>query len=724
MQDLHLVGFTKDHRHLIFSTRKDAKSGGYVVPVDEDLLEAVEEVVSHRARNHEDETGGPDEAPPSPPRVESQLSVREVQARLRAGDPAARIARDAGVDADWVERFAQPIRAEQRRVVDRALAVPLSRARAGESAVPLRRAIAAAMAERNVDFTAEGFEAAWSARLIGGNEWAVAFEFPNRGRTRVLEWEFDVASGTLTTSDRFASQLAFVEAAGNLPPAEATVGAEATRVGSQMSRGPLTSGGLARPGSGRVTEPSTSASSLPPVVRSADASFSASQGRSPRPTPPVSPVERPPAAPPRRPPAGREPEGRWSPSVEAPRRPPAGREPEGRRTQSVEPPRRPSAQSTSSPSAGPARSDALPRSATPPLVDRPRQPVSTELDRPTVAPVPPRRPAPVAAPTNATRSHTRRPVPEIAPRMPVVVDADEAAERRALIEDDSALRDVVPSHPPGGRGESVVILRAVDEPSDVDAELDVADDTDGERDDTAGADDHGDVEVDESVEIDEHEDEWLDHDEWVDDDDEWVDDDEWMDDELEEVEDVDADLEVVADEDLEDADDDDIGDELGDDDIGVDLEDEVEHDDATEEADLGDDDDEEHGADEVDDDGLSDRSLTATDQPADRTDDEARPAAASPRSRPRRLVARPELKAEPARSSDEPASTPRPRSSVQFRPGSATQAGSGRTDANPNGRDAAADAIEAPESAESAEAATEAPSRPRRRRRSEPLRAR
>ena len=44
MQKLHMVGFTTDHRGLIFSIRRGAKSGGYVVNVDAAIIEAVDEL--------------------------------------------------------------------------------------------------------------------------------------------------------------------------------------------------------------------------------------------------------------------------------------------------------------------------------------------------------------------------------------------------------------------------------------------------------------------------------------------------------------------------------------------------------------------------------------------------------------------------------------------------------------------------------------------------------
>ena len=79
MQQLHLVGFTTDHRGLIFSVRRGAKSGGFVVQLDESVMTAVEEL---RALVAEEQA---DDAKASTKRPESSLSVREVQARLRRG---------------------------------------------------------------------------------------------------------------------------------------------------------------------------------------------------------------------------------------------------------------------------------------------------------------------------------------------------------------------------------------------------------------------------------------------------------------------------------------------------------------------------------------------------------------------------------------------------------------------------------------------------------------
>src|SRR5690606_791475 len=76
LQKLHLVGFTKDHDGLILSARRGTRSGGYMLAIDAALAEAVAEA---EARREEAEA---EIAPERPPRVESTLSVKEIQARL------------------------------------------------------------------------------------------------------------------------------------------------------------------------------------------------------------------------------------------------------------------------------------------------------------------------------------------------------------------------------------------------------------------------------------------------------------------------------------------------------------------------------------------------------------------------------------------------------------------------------------------------------------------
>jgi chemotaxis protein histidine kinase CheA len=220
MHDLQLVGFTTDRRGLIFRTRAGSRpEASFVVPVTDELVE----LVTRLADGDTPPTGaagvadGPAEdtdvlAPETEPdpRPRSQMSVRDIQARLRAGEPTSRIAAEAGVEEDWIERFAPPVRAEQQRIVVQALDCHLQRARSAPSAVPLRRAVGMALADKGIAYTVAAYEAAWSARLLGHDRWAVSFTYHHRGRERVATWTYDAGEGALTTADRTAAQLGYV----------------------------------------------------------------------------------------------------------------------------------------------------------------------------------------------------------------------------------------------------------------------------------------------------------------------------------------------------------------------------------------------------------------------------------------------------------------------------------------------------------------------------------
>lgn len=218
MRKLHVVGFTSDLDGLIFSTRKGSASGGFVVPIGDELYEKLAEV--ERLRNGGASSGGgvPGDArrgaadvESRPARPESLLTPREIQARLRAGRTIEEVAREARVAPDWVERFALPILAEQRQVVETAQDATFSKARLGPSAEPLGRSVARNLVERGVRMLDEEFDAAWSAYQLHDGVWMVRFQYESRGRAHVAEWQLDVAVGQLAARDRHASDLAYVD---------------------------------------------------------------------------------------------------------------------------------------------------------------------------------------------------------------------------------------------------------------------------------------------------------------------------------------------------------------------------------------------------------------------------------------------------------------------------------------------------------------------------------
>ncbi len=216
MQKLHLVGFTTDHEGLILSARRGARSGSYLLQIDGALEEAVDE---RRARREEEPEAEDTATSARRSRVESALPVREIQARLRQGRTIAEVARAAGVDADWVERFAPPVLAERAKVIEQVRSVPLRRARLGASVLPIGEAVRRNLADRGVSQTPDEFNAAWTARQVADGRWAVRYAYHHRGHDQTLRFDLDEASGEVSTADRTSGQLGYVAPRSSTPTA-------------------------------------------------------------------------------------------------------------------------------------------------------------------------------------------------------------------------------------------------------------------------------------------------------------------------------------------------------------------------------------------------------------------------------------------------------------------------------------------------------------------------
>lgn len=212
MRKLHLVGLTTDRDGLIFTARKGSKSGGYIVPLDKKVLAAI-------AAASDDANGDPAQAPaplsevevvPKRLRSESALTPREMQARLRAGRTIDEVAAEAGVDTEWVARFAVPILAEQAQVVELARSLVYAKPRLGESSEPLGPSVVQNLSDRGVFMPDDVLNDGWSAFQLHDSVWMVRFRYRSRGRDQEAQWEIDVPTGRLRARNRQASDLGYV----------------------------------------------------------------------------------------------------------------------------------------------------------------------------------------------------------------------------------------------------------------------------------------------------------------------------------------------------------------------------------------------------------------------------------------------------------------------------------------------------------------------------------
>ena len=206
MRKLHLVGYAPDQGGFVLTARKGSRSGGYFLALDDDLLDEME-----RARSGDDADEVPTPAAVARPSVASGLTPREIQSRLRAGHSIEEVASEAGVDVEWVDRFAAPVLAEQSAAVERAGRAVLHTPRKGPSDRPLEASIRRNLVERGVVMAEEDFSNGWAARHLVDTDWLITFRFRQRGRAMTAEWLLNTANGALTTRNRLGADLGFIE---------------------------------------------------------------------------------------------------------------------------------------------------------------------------------------------------------------------------------------------------------------------------------------------------------------------------------------------------------------------------------------------------------------------------------------------------------------------------------------------------------------------------------
>lgn len=208
VQKLYVVGYTSDLRGLVLSRQKGVRSGGFVLELDGKLRRAVGEIDTLREETRYGRQPVPGkviessveaeeaaaEATPTRRLSRGVLSPKEIQAELRAGRTVQEVARMAGTDASWIERFLSPILAERKGIVDLVLAGTLSRPRRGKSGCNVGEAIAANLAERSIVLAPDSLAEGWSVARRNGR-WEVTFRVPLRNQEKDAEFAYEPESG-------------------------------------------------------------------------------------------------------------------------------------------------------------------------------------------------------------------------------------------------------------------------------------------------------------------------------------------------------------------------------------------------------------------------------------------------------------------------------------------------------------------------------------------------
>ena len=192
VRELHVVAVSEDGRHVLLAGRRGATTSGFRVALDDRLAAAVRGDLPRPG----DEPEGP------------ELTPKEIQARLRAGESAESIARSANVPVTRVERFAGPVQGEMARMIDAARSSYLVRGRLGRSAVPLGVAFDLALAQ-TPSLRPDSDE--WEAQREDDGSWLVTVTWFARARSRTAAWRYSPSLRTITAVDPHSAALGYVD---------------------------------------------------------------------------------------------------------------------------------------------------------------------------------------------------------------------------------------------------------------------------------------------------------------------------------------------------------------------------------------------------------------------------------------------------------------------------------------------------------------------------------
>ncbi|WP_254450995.1 septation protein SepH [Aeromicrobium stalagmiti] len=188
MRDLDLQGLSEDRRFLI---ARDLTTGHqYRIPADHRLTSLIGKT------SHSGSTSGQLEI-----RMESSLSPRDIQTRIRRGESPQSVADSAGVPVAQIDGFAGPVLAEREFMCEQARKTSIRRKHIGGAGVLLGTLVAENIA--NDGGVPE--DATWDSWRREDGRWTVLVT--PQGHAHPATFLFDVKSRYVVPADEFAHDL-------------------------------------------------------------------------------------------------------------------------------------------------------------------------------------------------------------------------------------------------------------------------------------------------------------------------------------------------------------------------------------------------------------------------------------------------------------------------------------------------------------------------------------
>ncbi|HWH99073.1 MAG TPA: septation protein SepH [Propionibacteriaceae bacterium] len=179
MRIARLVGLSQDGKSLIVATESGDE---LAVAVDERLRAALR---GDRPRLGQLEI-----------EMETSLSPRDIQARIRAGNSLEDVAKVAGLPLDRVERFAAPVLAEREHMARLAMASSVRRRGETSGHRSLRLAVTERLGTRGIDLET----VAWDSYRLSDGRWTVTADYRSGEARRHATFTFD-ASGRFSVAE-------------------------------------------------------------------------------------------------------------------------------------------------------------------------------------------------------------------------------------------------------------------------------------------------------------------------------------------------------------------------------------------------------------------------------------------------------------------------------------------------------------------------------------------
>ena len=129
-----------------------------------------------------------------PPEGGGELSIKEIQARLRSGQSPREISESSGTSLEKIERFAGPILHERNHIIAHALDTQIKR---GRNDLSLREVVNERLGARGVNLaTLE-----WNGYRQEDGTWIITVHYPTRDGQSSGEWILDTNKRTLAARD-------------------------------------------------------------------------------------------------------------------------------------------------------------------------------------------------------------------------------------------------------------------------------------------------------------------------------------------------------------------------------------------------------------------------------------------------------------------------------------------------------------------------------------------